>query len=210
MGWEQSCAAGDFNSYATQLGTNLVAAGLQNTVLRIGAEMNGPWETDYVGTTAQEQSLWAKCFDNEVTALRQATGEHFLIDWNPNACYQNIPFANYYPGNAYVDILGLDLYNQGCDAPTTALTFSQLANEPGGLTSFEAFANAQGKPMSLPEWGLTSSPSGDDPGYMNGIGSTVANGNFAFQEYFNMADGGTLLLGSGTPQSLAAYQKWFG
>jgi beta-mannanase len=172
--------------------------------------MNGPWETDFVGTTTQEQNLWAKCFDNEVTALRQATGEHFLIDWNPNACYENIPFANYYPGNAYVDILGLDLYDVGCDAPTTQLTFAQLANEPGGLTSFEAFASAQGKPMSLPEWGLNSAPSGDDSGYIGGIGSTVAHGNYAFQEYFDMQDGGTMLLGSGTPQALAGYQKWFG
>ena len=31
LGWEQSCAAGDFDTYATELGQNLVAAGLQNT-----------------------------------------------------------------------------------------------------------------------------------------------------------------------------------
>jgi beta-mannanase len=187
-----------------------VAAGLQNTVIRLGAEMNGPWENDYMGTTTQEQNLWATCFANEVTAMRQAAGENFLFDWNPNACYQNVPFANFYPGNAYVDIMGLDLYDQGCDAPTTALSFSQLASEPGGLDAFEAFASAQGKPISFPEWGLDSSPSGDDPQYIDGIGSTVANGDVAFQEYFDMVDGGTMLLGSNTPQSNAEYTKWFG
>src|ERR1019366_4524359 len=57
------------------------------------------------------ENLWATCFANEVTAMRQATGEHFLFDWNPNACYESVPYANYYPGNAYVDILGLDLYD---------------------------------------------------------------------------------------------------
>ncbi|HEV3187388.1 MAG TPA: hypothetical protein VGZ04_04990, partial [Acidimicrobiales bacterium] len=36
LSWEQSCANGDFNAYATQLGANLVAAGLQNSVLRLG------------------------------------------------------------------------------------------------------------------------------------------------------------------------------
>ena len=208
-GWEQSCANGNFNSYATQLGTNLVAAGLQNSVLRLGAEMNGTWETDFIGTTTADQNLWASCFANEVTALRQATGEHFLIDWNPNACVENVPYANYYPGNAYVDIVGLDFYDISCQTPTTPQTFAQLSDEPAGLTSFKAFATAQGKPMSFPEWGLDSSPAGDDPAYINGIGAAVANGNFAFQSYFDVVDGGTLPLGSATPQSVAAYQKWF-
>jgi len=59
--WEQSCAAGEFDFHATALGTNLVAAGLQNSVIRLGAEMNGTWEADFMGTTPQEQSLWATC-----------------------------------------------------------------------------------------------------------------------------------------------------
>lgn len=210
LSWEQSCAAGDFNTYATELGTNLVAAGLQNTVIRLGAEMNGTWENDFVGNTTQEQNLWAKCFDNEVTGLRQATGEHFLIDWNPNACTQPIPYANYYPGNAYVDIVGLDFYDQGCNSPNTSLTFTQLANETQGLANFEGFANTQGKPMSLPEWGLAVIPSGDDPAYIDGIGSAVANGDYSFQEYFDASDGNALPIDSGTtPLSAQQYGKWF-
>jgi hypothetical protein len=210
LSWEQSCAAGNFNSYATELGNNLVSAGLQNSVLRLGAEMNGPWEVDFVGTTTQEQNLWASCFDNEVSALRQAAGQHFLFDWNPNACTEAIPYANYYPGNSYVDILGLDFYDIGCNAPTTPLAFAQLSGEASGLTGFEAFAAAQNKPMSFPEWGLESAPAGDDPAYVNGLGSTVNNGDFAFQSYFDYVDGNTMLLDSSTPLSLAAYQKWFG
>jgi beta-mannanase len=208
-GWEQSCANGDYNTYAATLGTNLVAAGLQNSVIRLGTEMNGPWEADYIGTTTNEQNLWATCFANEVTAMRQATGEHFLFDWNPNACSMNVPYANFYPGNAYVDIVGLDIYDLACDTPTTSVSFTQLANEPAGITSFEAFANAQGKPMSFPEWGLESSPSGDDPAYIDGIGSAVANGNFAFEAYFDAGANGTVPLGSSTPLSLAQFQKWF-
>ena len=210
LGWEQSCAAGDFNSYATQLGTNLVAAGLQNSVLRLGEEMNGPWENDFIGNTTQEQNLWAKCFANEVTGLRQAAGEHFLIDWNTNACTENVPYANYYPGNAYVDILGIDFYDESCMNPATRVAFSQLANAPAGLTSFEAFAAAQGKPMSFPEWGLVSNSGGDNPGYINGIGSAVSSGNFAFEAYFDAGVDGILQLGSTTPLSTAAFAKQFG
>jgi hypothetical protein len=210
LSWEQSCANGDYDSYATTLGQNLVAAGLQNSVLRLGAEMNGNWEADFIGTTTQEQSLWAACFASEVTALRQAAGEHFLIDWDPNAGKGGYPYANFYPGNSYVDIMGLDLYDVDSNSPNTSATFSQLANEPFGLADFEAFAAAQGKPMSFPEWGLETTPSGDDPGYVNGMGSTVANGDFAFETYFDVVDGNTSLLSSSTPLSLDAYQEWFG
>lgn len=64
--------------------------------------------------------------------------------------------------------------------------------------------------MSFPEWGLLSTPAGDDPGYIDGIGSAVNNGDFAFQQYFDEVVGNTILLGSNTPLSNAAYQQQFG
>jgi hypothetical protein len=213
LAWEQSCAEGQFDSHAKQLGKNLVAAGLGHSVIRLGAEMNGPWEADFMGTTTYEQKLWATCFANEVTSLRQAVGGHFLIVWNPNACTENIPYSNFYPGNAYVDIVGLDLYDGTCmasSASTAVITWSQLVNEPAGLVSFEAFAKAHNKPMSFPEWGLDQVPNGDDPAYIDGIGSTFTRGDFAFESYFDAGDDGTLQLGPATPLSLAAFQKWFG
>jgi hypothetical protein len=209
--WEQSCAAGQFTSYATQLGRNLVAAGLENSVIRLGAEMNGTWEADFTGTTATEQRLWATCFDNEVTGMRRAVGEHFLIDWNPNACKYDLPYSRLYPGNAYVDIMGMDLFDVSCLAPRTPYTFARLANERSGLSSIESFAVAHNKPMSLPEWGLSSIPSGDDPQYIDGIGSIFDNENFAFETYFDGSGGGSkaLALGPLTPLSIPAFQRWF-
>ncbi len=210
--WEMSCARGDFDSHATEFGQNLVAAGLENSVLRLGPEMNGIWEDDFVGTTIREQRLWATCFANEVTGLRHAVGEHFLIDWNPNACKESIPYARYYPGNSYVDIIGLDLFDVGCETPRTPLSFTQLSDEPAGLAHFEAFGASKGKPMSFPEWALSSIPSGDDPAFISGMGSTFDSKNFAFETYF---DGGgrnikALPLGPQTPRSLVAFQEWFG
>jgi hypothetical protein len=212
-GWEQRCADGAYNARATRLGRNLVAAGLQHSVIRLGAEMNGIWEADFIGTTTHEQSLWATCFANEVTALRQAVGEHFLIDWDVNACTGVYPYTNFYPGNSYVNIVGLDLYDVDCNIPNTSVSFSRLSNEPYGLAGFEAFAAAHGKPMSFPEWGLSTVPSGDDPKYIDGMASIFATEEFAFETYFE-GGGGTkskaLPLGPTTPLSVAAFQKWFG
>lgn len=210
--WEQACAAGKYDGYATVLGRGLVAAGLQNSVIRLGDEMNGNWEPDFIGTTTVEQKLWAKCFDNEVTGLRRAKGEAFLMDWNPNACWAPYSYANYYPGNAYVNIMGLDLYDVGCMTPYKRLSFSQLANEPYGLTHFEAFARSKGKAMSFPEWGLVNLPSGDDPGYITGMGTAFNAGNFAFEAYFDTSGPNTnsIPLGSTTPLSVAAFHRAFG
>ena len=212
LNWEQACANGKYDTYATELGTTLVNAGLQKSVLRLGAEMNGIWESDFIGTSIVEQHLWAVCFANEVTALRRSSGERFLFDWNPNACKGDIPYQNYYPGNAYVDIVGLDLYDVGCLTPTTPLTFPELASEPFGLRSFESFAKSNRKPMSFPEWGLQPDPAGDDPGYINGIGSTFAKGDFAFECYFDadLQIRAYLPLGPRTPLSLKAFRRWFG
>jgi beta-mannanase len=140
------------------------------------------------------------------------TGEHFLFDWNVNACTGDYPYANYYPGNQYVDIVGLDLYDVGCMTPFTKLTFAQLSSERLGLSHFEAFAASKGKPMSLPEWGLATVPAGDDPAYINGIGSDFVKGNFAFETYFDQSapNSKALPLGPNTPLSVTAFQHWFG
>jgi hypothetical protein len=84
-----------------------------------------------------------------------------------------------------------------------------MAAEPAGLDAFEAFAAAQGKPMSFPEWGIYENP-GDDPGFVDGIGSAVDNGNFAFEAFYDAGDDNTLELSSSTPLSLTEYEKWFG
>jgi hypothetical protein len=211
LSWEQSCASGAFNSYATTLGTSLVAAGLQNSVLRLGPEMNGIWEEDYVGPTAQEQRLWADCFASEAASLRLASGNHFLIDWDPNAC-SAIPLVNFYPGNAYVDILGLDIYDVSCINPKVPQTFKQLANETYGIASFENFAAAHNKAMSFPEWGLKKVPNGDDPAYIAGMGAIFDRRDVAFETYFNVdvVIRPYLPLGAQTPRALIAFKKWFG
>ena len=209
--WERACAAGRYDTYAKVLGRSLVAAGLQNSVIRLGSEMNGEWESDFIGTRTFEQKLWAKCFANEATGLRQAKGEHFLIDWNPNACAGSYPYRNFYPGNAYVNILGIDLYDEDCLTPTTPVSFSQIVSEPYGLAHFEAFARTKRKPMSIPEWGLLEA-FGDDPGYISGVGNTVDTNDFAFETYFDISrsDIGTLPLGPTTPLSLVAFLQAFG
>jgi hypothetical protein len=215
--WEAVCDAGRYDGYAKQLARRLVATGFGSSVIRLGAEMNGSWENDYAGSTGIEQRDWAKCFAQEVTTMRAVKGAHFLFDWNVNACAEDDRLPKLYPGNAYVDIIGIDAYNGYCfaNSPTVGSTaaFKSLAAEPDGLNVVTAFARAHHKPMSLPEWGnvLPSSSSiGDDGSYVLGIHSWVDKNDVAFQSYFDSGGDGVLPLDSSNPNTLATYIESFG
>ncbi|HUZ35742.1 MAG TPA: glycosyl hydrolase [Streptosporangiaceae bacterium] len=215
LGWETRCAAGQFNGYAATLARNLVAAGFGSSVIRLGKEMNGNWENDFMGTTAQEQKAWARCFAQEVTAMRSVAGSHFLFDWNVNACIENYPLSQWYPGNAYVDIIGVDIYDSFCSGQRpvpSAAAFQQLAAEPDGLNAVQAFAAQLGKPMSIPEWGTDAAGDGglgDDPYYVQGIGAYVHSNNVAFQAYFSPNHDGIIPLSYAYPNTLSAYRQSF-
>jgi GH25 family lysozyme M1 (1,4-beta-N-acetylmuramidase) len=220
VAWEQPCAAGGYDQYATALAQNLVSYGAGGIVIRLGVEANGNWEADYVGTTTQEMSAWAQCFDNEVTAMRAVPGAHFLFVWNPNVCTADLPLGAWYPGDSYVDIIGIDAYDQDCSTLKTvsqegwaAYAADSSANNPNdpnfpSLDNIEAFAAAHGKPLAFPEWGLdTGLP--DDTDYVAGMAQMFSQDDFSFESYFDVGDDGTAALGPDIPDATAAYSQAF-
>ena len=218
--WEQACAAGDYNQYATALARNLVSYGAGSVVIRLGVEANGNWEADYVGTTTQEMNDWAQCYDNEVAAMRAVPGTDFLFVWNPNVCTADLPLGEWYPGNSYVDIIGVDAYDEDCSTLKTvsqegwaAYSTDSAANTPNdpsfpSLDNIEAFAAANGKPLSFPEWGLDASMP-DDATYVADMAQMLSQDDFAFESYFDSNDDGIAPLGSTIPNATAAYSQAF-
>ena len=218
--WEQACAAGSYNQYATTLAKNLVSYGAGGIVIRLGIEANGSWEADYTGSTTTELNDWAKCYDNEVTAMRAVSGTHFLFVWNPNICTQDFALDEWYPGNSYVDIIGADAYDLDCSTNKTvseegweAYSTDSSANTPNdpnfpSLANIEAFAVANGKPMSFPEWGLGAGMP-DDATYMADMGQMFSTDDFSFESYFNTDGDGIAPLGSSIPSATAAYSRKF-
>jgi hypothetical protein len=212
-GWTAQCAAGAYNPQARKLAENLVRAGFGHSVIRLGIEMNGTWKIDKLGTTVTQWHQWGQCFAQEVQAMRQVSGSHLLFDWNVNANYRNIPLADFYPGDAYVDIIGIDAYDaSGIRLPPVGDhgRWAALANEPEGLEAIAAFAAAHKKPLSIPEWG-TVSTQGDDANYVTNMGNFIAKHNVAFQSWFNANDDDIFPLSHRrAPHSLDAYIKAFG
>jgi hypothetical protein len=218
--WEQSCAEGNYNQYAATLARNLVSYGAGGIVIRLGTEANGKWETDYVGPTNTEMSDWAKCYDNEVSAMRAVPGTHFLFVWNPSACSAYLPIDQWYPGSSYVDIIGIDSYDGDCETLKTVAqegwtafltnSASKGATDPNfpSLANVEAFAKAHRKPMSFPEWGLLAGD--DDATYVKEMTSLFNSEDFSFESYFDTGGGGTIAeLGRKIPKATAAYAQAF-
>ena len=210
--WRQLGAQGAYDQYIRAFATNLVAAGFAYSVIRLGPEMNGPWESDWIGTTPTEQRQWALYFARIVRIMRAIPGAHFLFDWNVNAGYQVIPLTNFYPGNQYVDIIGVDAYDE---SPITlppvgsATRWTTLTTEPLGLDSITEFAIQHHKPLSLPEWG-TLSTHGDDGNYVSHVGQFVDTHDVAYESYYDVNDENILPLSAAAPETLAAYIAAFG
>jgi hypothetical protein len=220
LAWESACADGGYDKYATKLARNLVSYGAGNVIIRLGIEANGGWEPDYVGTTSAEMSAWASCYDREVSAMRAVSGAHFMFVWNPNICTTDLPLAKWYPGNSYVDIIGADAYDLDCGTQQTVAqegwaayytdSYSNPHKDPSfpSLANLVAFAKAQGKPLSFPEWGLgTGKP--DDAAYVNQLARIFQDDDVAFESYFDDGNDSIAPLGPDIPKATRAYSRAF-
>jgi hypothetical protein len=185
-----------------QLAQNLVNAGQTYAILRVGWE----WSTTFFSWGYQNTTpgQYVTAFDDIVTTMRSVPGEHFLFDWctAAGAAPTNGSFDQWYPGDAYVDYVGTDQY----DNPT--VSWDQGLNAVGGLGYVATFAKAHGKYVSIPEWGLSG---GDDPAFIDNVHSFIANvsNSVAYSSYFS-ANGRIDSDITHFPNAMAEFTKDFG
>jgi beta-mannanase len=208
-------ASGAYDGYAVELAQNLVKDGLGDSIIRLGHEANGTWYKDSLGSTQADYNAWRTYWARIVTAMRSVPGADFQFDWTISEGYRPIPLADWYPGTNVVDIIGIDAYDSQPGQHTYASQAAQwnaVYSESEGVADVIAFAEANGKPLSIPEWGLVSPSNGgagDNPAYVDGIASVVKHDLVRYQSYFNRTSGGVLPLQTLTA-SLAAYRSHFG
>ena len=149
--WLAHGASGAYDGHARAFARNLVAAGLGNVVIRLAHEANGNTYADSVPDTAVGDAQWVRFWDDTVTAMRSVPGAHFIFDWCVNAGYRDIPLARFYPGNRYVNVIGVDAYdsNPATNSPVSN-RLETILNEPDGLYAVRAFARSHHKPLSIP------------------------------------------------------------
>jgi hypothetical protein len=166
-----SCAKGSDDAHFATMGRSLVRGGRAKAFLRLGWEFNGDW---YRWSAANASpAVWKACWRQEVTALR-STDPHIRIVWNANQGSSSDVrgrMLRYYPGNRYVDVVGVDYYDAWPSEPNAAAWkahYNQTEPDgaPYGLGAWLAFAISHHKKLAVPEWaGSTASGGGGDNPY---------------------------------------------
>jgi fibronectin type 3 domain-containing protein len=165
-------AAGTHNGRWVTFGQSLVAAGLNNnkTVIRIGWEMNGNWYV-WSATTGLE-TTFINAWRNVVNSIRAGGATAVQFDWSVNKGNQgNTNAWAAYPGDAYVDIIGVDFYDHWSPSFNDAQFASNRAQVPS-LDDVLAKCIAANKQIALDEWGVShNGPNGgdDNPFYIQKI-----------------------------------------
>ncbi|WP_189942054.1 glycoside hydrolase family 26 protein [Streptomyces aurantiogriseus] len=152
----QQGAAGDFDHHFRALAERLVALGVPDTVLVLGWEMNG---STYTHRCGPDPEAWKTYWNRIVTTMRSVPGQAFRFDFTPSRGLDAVAWTQCYPGDATVDIIGMDAYDQ-----PRGVSFDEQVNEPFGLQAHVDFAKLHNKPISYPEWGLFRN--GDNVAYM--------------------------------------------
>jgi hypothetical protein len=170
-----AAAAGKYNSRFYSLGELLVKDGFSNTILDLAREMNGTWyEWSEHRAPSYVPNAFVLAWQQIVTTMRSVPGQHFKFLWTIYPVSASV--AEAWPGSAYVDYIGTDIFDWHgvtADYPRTAsgaldheAKWRQiLTAEPGGLNWMAAFSRVTGKPIIIPEWGLDFHTFGgqDDP-----------------------------------------------
>jgi hypothetical protein len=213
----KDAAAGMYNGRYAELAKTLVTDGRADSIIRLGWEFNTPYFRWQVKTAAGA-ALYAEAWRQAVTSMRSVAGQRFAFVWNPNLSNVGVDPALAYPGDAYVDDIGLDVYDRSLTpGANAAQRWDDLVHQRYGLQWQADFASAHGKPIAFPEWGLVHDPGsptagGDDPNFISQMHAWFASHNTAFEDYFNASAGGAqFALDDGNfPQATAVYRRLFG
>lgn len=174
-------SSGQYDPQFRQVARYLIDAGFDDAILRLGHEFDGTWEP-YTARENEAAYIAAYRHVHDVFA-KESSG--FRFEWTSMRAH----FSNYgppaYPGDQYVDIVGLDIYYRG-SAPITDLVWQrQYASV---LTAHRDFAAARGKPVSYSEWGRGMADHSKYIDLMHGWLSSLADegpGGLVYHSYFN-------------------------
>ena len=211
----QAGAGGDYNSHFVALAHNLIDNGQANATLRPGWEFNGSW---YKWSAASDPAAFAAYWRQIVNAMRSVPGQHFEFDWCPTLGKASVAPDRAYPGDAYVDYVGADVYDNSWIANyrDPAARWNDFVTQPYGLQWQSDFAAAHGKPMTFPEWGLSTRSDGhgggDDPYFIQQMYDWIRTHDVAHADYFeyDAPDGRHSLMNGQFPNAAAKFRALFG
>lgn len=86
-------------------------------LFRLNNEMNGAWDLYSAYYVGKDTDLFIDCWKYIYERFEKMGVDNLIFIWNPNELsFPNYGYNNYlsyYPGNKYVDVIGLTAYNTG-------------------------------------------------------------------------------------------------
>jgi hypothetical protein len=157
--------------------------GSREIPIRTGWEFNQaymPWSTRGRGAGEQERAF-AATFRHFVDSFRSVSGR-FRFEWAPAIGGQIDPALSY-PGDAHVDVIGIDAYyNTRWDSADPEKAWETNVGRRYGLDWLERFAAAHRKPTAYGEWGVMSPGAGP---YVRQAARWYARHPVLYQSYWN-------------------------
>ncbi|HLY58227.1 MAG TPA: glycosyl hydrolase [Stellaceae bacterium] len=198
-------AAGAYDAYFITVAQYLVADGLPTATVRIGWEFNGNWQP---WSSYKDPANFITFYRRIVTKMKSVSGARFAFEWCPNLGIGSLAPNQSYPGDAYVDVVGMDVYEGVWSAidDTPAGRWTDVTTQAYGLDWQVNFAKAHMKRLSLPEWGCCGNGAGDDPYFVNHISMFIRSHGYLYADYWdtNSAYPG-MLSGGQYPNAAATY-----
>lgn len=183
----QDAAIGNYNDKYVEAAQKLLnasdAEGTEPIYIRTGWEFNFEWAR-VQATAGGQEADYVGAYQQFVESFRSVS-DRFLFEWTPNIGTDgSTDIEAAYPGDEYVDIIGMDFYwdSQGkwsIKDPVEAWDY--MLNQPYGLNWLSDFAEQQGKPIAISEWGLNSDNAAP---YIEAAMQWFEDNNVLYQNYW--------------------------
>jgi mannan endo-1,4-beta-mannosidase len=151
-----------FRAWANQFAKWIGPSSQRKLILRPAHEMNGswyPWSADAGVNPVEYRRMWRAVYDIFQDKVLCSDDIRWL--WSINAeTTADVDVAAYYPGDAYVDWVGVDGYNFGGSQDWSVWRNPESVFE----RAFKKVRNISDAPLSVPEFGCSSIRDGNiDP-----------------------------------------------
>jgi hypothetical protein len=203
----EAAARGDYDDHYRKAAGHLrgFRPGDGRLNIRTGWEFNGDW----MPWTAQKNpKAFAGAFRHFVRSFHSVS-DRFLFEWNVNVGDVGMNPEDAYPGDEYVDLVGMDFYWQlKWDPKEPGKAWDNALTRRYGLEWHQKFAAAHRKPTSYSEWGISADNAAP---YLEKAKQWFDRHDVVFHTYWDSnADYPGKLSDGQYPAAAAAYRRLFG
>jgi hypothetical protein len=121
-------------------------------LFRLGNEMNGDWCAYSGYNTSRDPRIFVEFYRYVYSFFEDAGADNVIWVWNPNGkSFPDFSWNDelmYYPGDEYVDVVGMTLYNTG--SYYQGESWSSFAELYDGL--YRSYVERYGKPLMITEF----------------------------------------------------------